>query len=169
MTVTPLVIDASVAVKWLVEEADTGAAVALLARDLAAPALLRIEVANALRTAVGKGAMARVRAMALLDRLHAAPVALLPHDDALERRALEVALDLGHPVYDCVYLALAERTGRLLVTADARPLPCRTLRFPLPPRPSRHGRPPRSPAPCPPPPPGRSSSPTRAASTPPSS
>lgn len=116
----PLVIDASVAVKWLVEEEGTAAAVALLGRDLAAPTLLRIEVANVLRTAVAKGAMARGRAGALLGRLHAAPVAILPHDDALERRALEIALDLGHPVYDCVYLALAERTGRLLVTADAR-------------------------------------------------
>lgn len=120
MTATPLVVDASIAMKWLVEEADTGAAVTLLVRDLAAPALLRIEVANALRTAVSKEAMARARAMALLDRLHAAPVAILPDDDALERRALEIALDLGHPVYDCVYLALGERTGRLLVTADAR-------------------------------------------------
>lgn len=120
MTATPLIVDASVAMKWLVEEADTGAAIALLVRDLAAPALLRVEVANALRTAVGKGAIARVRAMALLDRLHAAPMAVLGTDDALERRALEIALDLGHPVYDCVYLALAERTGRLLITADAR-------------------------------------------------
>ena len=120
MTAAPLVVDASVAMKWLVEEEDTAAAVALLGRDLAAPALLRIEVANALRTAIAKGAMGRERAMALLDRLHAAPVAILPHDDASERRALEIALDLGHPVCDCIHLALAERTGRLLVTADAR-------------------------------------------------
>jgi predicted nucleic acid-binding protein len=35
-------------------------------------------------------------------------------------RALQIALDLKHPVYDFVYLALAERSKIPLVTADRR-------------------------------------------------
>lgn len=35
-------------------------------------------------------------------------------------RALEVALATGQTPYDCVYLALAEREGQLLITADDR-------------------------------------------------
>ena len=115
-----LVVDASVALKWVVEEEGSEAALALKGRDLAAPSLMRVEVANALRTLVARRAIAPATALDLFGLLQEAPVALIEPDDALERRALEIALDLGHPVYDCVYLALAERMGRVLVTADGR-------------------------------------------------
>ena len=36
----------------------------------------------------------------------------------LADRALAIALDLRHPVYDCFYLALAEARGSRSVTAD---------------------------------------------------
>lgn len=116
----PLVVDASVALKWLVEEPGSDAALALRGRDLAAPPLLRIEVANVLRTLTQRGAATVAEARDLFGLLQAAPVTLIEADDALEARALEIALGLGHPVYDCVYLALAERLGRPLVTADRR-------------------------------------------------
>ena len=115
-----LIIDASVALKWLVEESDSEAALALQGRDLAAPALLRIEAANVLRTLVARQEATRGQAIELLTFLQEAPVTIVDPDDALETRALELALDLGHPIYDCVYLALAERMGRTLVTADKR-------------------------------------------------
>jgi predicted nucleic acid-binding protein len=35
-------------------------------------------------------------------------------------RALAIAIELRHPVYDCFYLALAERNTSPLVTADER-------------------------------------------------
>jgi predicted nucleic acid-binding protein len=35
-------------------------------------------------------------------------------------RAIELAFDLQHPIYDCVYLALAEREKAALITADRR-------------------------------------------------
>jgi len=38
----------------------------------------------------------------------------------LVRRALVLAHRLKHPVYDCVYLALAQSEGAALVTADER-------------------------------------------------
>ena len=115
-----LVVDASVALKWVVEEEGSEAALALKGRDLAAPSLLRVEAANALRTLAARRAIAPATAQGLLGLLQEAPVTVVEPDDALERRALGIALDLGHPVYDCVYLALAERTGRVLVTADGR-------------------------------------------------
>ena len=38
----------------------------------------------------------------------------------LRNRALEIAIELRHPAYDCFYLALAERDTSPLVTADDR-------------------------------------------------
>jgi predicted nucleic acid-binding protein len=38
----------------------------------------------------------------------------------LRDRALAIAIELRHPVYDCFYLALAERSTAPLVTADER-------------------------------------------------
>lgn len=116
----PLVVNASVTLKWLVEEPGSEAALALRGRDLAAPVLLRIEVANALRTLMVRGATDRAQAVGLLRVLQSAPLILAETDDALEARALELALDLGRPVYDCIHLATAERMGRILVTADER-------------------------------------------------
>ena len=115
-----LVVDASVALKWVVEEEGSEAALGLRGRDLAAPPLIRVEAANALRTLAARRTIAPAVALDLLGLLQEAPVALIEPDDPLERRALELALELGHPVYDCVYLALAERMGRQLVTADGR-------------------------------------------------
>ena len=38
----------------------------------------------------------------------------------LARRAVELAMQLDHSAYDCMYLALAEATRRPFVTADSR-------------------------------------------------
>jgi len=40
--------------------------------------------------------------------------------DDLSARAVEMAVKFGHPIYDCFYLALAERERCLLATADDR-------------------------------------------------
>ena len=114
------VVDASVAAKWLVEEDGSEAALALQSEDMIAPALLRIEIANLLRTLVGKKVVSGGAVLELFRFFQSAPVTIVDSDEDLEKRALEIALDLGHPVYDCIYLALAERTGRVLVTADHR-------------------------------------------------
>ena len=42
----------------------------------------------------------------------------LPPAAELHKAAFEMAHELGHPVYDCLYLALAEREQALVVTAD---------------------------------------------------
>ena len=48
----------------------------------------------------------------------------------LADRALAIALELRHPVYDCFYLALAQARGSRLVRADDRLLRvCARTRF----------------------------------------
>ena len=44
----------------------------------------------------------------------------LADDEVLVRAALNLALGLKHKVPDCLYLALAEREGALLVSADRK-------------------------------------------------
>jgi predicted nucleic acid-binding protein len=45
---------------------------------------------------------------------------VLHSSDSLIERAIVMAIDLHHPVYDCLYLACAERAGARLATADRR-------------------------------------------------
>ena len=85
--VTSAVVDASVAVKWVVDEP---------ASDAAAAAL------TALVDAVRQGTIR------------------LADDEQLVGIALLLAVDLAHRIPDCLYLALAERDGCALSTADAR-------------------------------------------------
>lgn len=120
MTGSALVVDSSVALKWVIEEDGSDQALALQGRDLIAPALLRIETANVLRTLAARGALGADQAIQLFELLQNAPVTIIDHDDELEARALAIALELAHPVYDCVYLAIAEKTRRHLITADKR-------------------------------------------------
>lgn len=68
-----LVVDASVAVKWLVDEPGSDAVHALKGRDLAAPALLRIEVANVMRTLVVPGARFGPLDKGTIGAIHDAP------------------------------------------------------------------------------------------------
>lgn len=114
------VIDASVAIKWIIDEEGSAEADRLQGAEMAAPALLRIEAANVLRTLAARQQIDTAEAANLFALFQTAPVAIVDGDNRLERRALDLALGLGHPVYDCLYLALAERMQRRLVTADRR-------------------------------------------------
>lgn len=114
------VFDASVAVKWLVTD-DALAPAALAARaefEAAAPALIQIEVANALWKYVRLGAVPIEEAVEGAAVLR--DIMSLTEDHELLAAAQRLAADLGHPVYDCLYLALAQRLASPLVTADRR-------------------------------------------------
>lgn len=116
-----LVVDASVAVKWLVAEEDSDVARALAAGDdeLHAPRLMASEIANALWRKARLGEIERADAGAMLASVSDMPV----HwgaDETVSADAARLALALDRPVYDCVYLALAHRIGAAVVTADSR-------------------------------------------------
>jgi predicted nucleic acid-binding protein len=87
--------------------------------DRQAPDLLVVEVANIAWKKTLRGEIGATQAQFIcasvahcFDTLHSS--------DSLIERAAVMALDLRHPVYDCLYLACAERCGARLVTADRR-------------------------------------------------
>jgi predicted nucleic acid-binding protein len=116
-----LVVDASVALKWFLQEEGSDSAAALLDRDdlLIAPDLIVAEVCNAGWKAVRAGMalpqqleVAATRLPVVLDEV--VPLAGLAAD------AVVAATSLDHPVYDCFYLVLAGQRDARLVTADLR-------------------------------------------------
>ena len=116
-----VVVDASVAVKWLVAEDGSDAADRLLTDgdDLYAPRLMASEVANALWRKVRLGEIERGQAGVLTAAVSEMPVRWSA-DETVCADAVRLALALDRPVYDCMYLALAHRLGARMVTADAR-------------------------------------------------
>ena len=116
-----LVVDTSVAVKWLVEEEYSGAADRLLegTHELFAPRLMAAEVGNALWRKVRMREMGLSRAGVLASSISEMAVSWAG-DEGVCADAVRLSLALERPVYDCVYLALAYRIGATLVTADAR-------------------------------------------------
>ena len=116
-----LVVDASVAVKWMLPEALASAAVRLQSpsHQLHAPSFLDIELANVFWRKVRQGLLSRAQAEVFVSQLSSLP--LTRHADTpLVIAAFDLADRLGHAVYDCVYLALAVRLGGQMVTADDR-------------------------------------------------
>lgn len=96
-----IVIDASVALKWFVEEEGTRQAAALLAGQyrLIAPALIVAEVANAGWKAVRAGTMLPAQHDHAASRLPLAFDALVPLAP-LAQPAVSISRLLNHPVYD---------------------------------------------------------------------
>jgi predicted nucleic acid-binding protein len=118
--VNTLVIDASIAVKWVVEENGTPQALRLRQRmKLIAPELLIAECANILWKKVQCGELSKDEALLAARLLQAAEIELLPTRILLEP-ATRIAIELDHPAYDCVYLALAVERDCRFVTADQR-------------------------------------------------
>ncbi|MEK6258201.1 MAG: type II toxin-antitoxin system VapC family toxin [Planctomycetota bacterium] len=119
------VLDASVAVKWTLQESDSDDARKLLDDidagliDVAAPNTFPVEVAHALTKAERRGVIPRGEAQLGLTEVMTASVTL--HDTLpLLTRAVELASEKRIGVYDCLYVALAEELDCERVTADVR-------------------------------------------------
>jgi predicted nucleic acid-binding protein len=113
------IVDASVAVKWVVNESGSVRARLLSEARLEAPDLMFVECANILWKKVQVKDLTREEASIRMELLVRAPVAVAESRLLLDR-ALSLSCDLRHPVYDCVYIALAMRRNLPLVTADDR-------------------------------------------------
>jgi len=120
-----IVVDASVAVKWFVPEPGSEAAERVLAgsEKLLAPALIRVEVAAAITRKLRLGELdsgSVERACRLWFVALARGVVTLSPDEADLESAITIAIEMNHPLQDCLYLALARRAGAALLTADEK-------------------------------------------------
>lgn len=121
------VVDASVVVDLVAPDVRVDAAALVLMKrfaeagaDVTAPELLWLETANALLTGIRRGRWDGAAADAAAAELEKIPVrsADIPAD---RTRAFELARRYDNwPVYDMVYVALAERLGTEFYTADER-------------------------------------------------
>ena len=119
---TGYVVDASVAVKWLIAEPLSEESARLLEADvtLLAPDLLFAEATSALAAKHRHGELDAEEFADAVDLLRTAPVSTPLSMRRLVPSSARLARDLGHPVYDCVYLALAIHENQPVVTADTR-------------------------------------------------
>ena len=81
--------------------------------------MLISECANILWKKVQRKELHKNEALLAARLLQGAEIELVPTRSLLEATA-QLAIDLAHPAYDCVYLALAMERGCRLVTADDR-------------------------------------------------
>lgn len=114
---TEIVIDASVAIKWVVEEEGTSEALALRGTKAIAPDLLVAECANILWKKVIRLELEPREAEIAAGMLAQADIELVGMRSLMEA-ATQYAIRLGHPAYDCIYLALATARRCTFVTAD---------------------------------------------------
>ena len=122
---TAFVLDASIALAWCFADEATPATDALLDRladeEAVAPALWRLEVADALAMSERRGRLSPAgltRSVTLLQRL-AVAVDLAGSDRAF-REVLDLARRERLTVYDAAYVELALRLGLPLASKDAQ-------------------------------------------------
>ena len=114
-----LVVDASVALKFVIREVGTADALALIreGRTLVAPDWMLVECASGLAKKVLFSSMPTAAAEAVLHSLPAIFSKLFPTTPLLAS-SLNLSVQLSHPIYDCLYLALALRERAEVITAD---------------------------------------------------
>ncbi len=121
-----IVVDASVMLRAFLRDEEDTAQVDRLLDDhaegrlvVAAPTLMRYEVANALRTAAVRQRISAHDARDALRVLLQAPVDYYDSDALLEE-AFDLSLRYGRSAYDSVYLALAQHLRVPLFTGDRK-------------------------------------------------
>jgi predicted nucleic acid-binding protein len=121
-----IVVDASLAVKWFLPEqgADAAAQILLSNALITGPDMLAVEVfatlvrgANMVKSNRPDVESAIRRFQMMISMGEVQLVRSAPHNI---EHAASLALNLGHPLKDCIYLALAMELECELVTCDAR-------------------------------------------------
>ncbi len=121
-----LVLDASVVIKWYIEEDLLEPALCLKERakagsvSVAVPRFFFVEAANVLwkKVALGKGSdLKRSDAKGIFSRILDLPFQVI-EDDEILLKALDLSLDHSMSIYDGMYLASALRFKASFVTAD---------------------------------------------------
>ena len=120
---TPLVIDASVVIKWFVREVHGEAALRLLdsGEKFVAPDHLFAETTNAIWRRVRLGEHSSEYGQEIISKINETTLAI----DTVSCRDLAVdaytiAITYGRSVYDAMYVALAIQRKTRLITADDR-------------------------------------------------
>ncbi len=114
-----LVVDASVAIKWVVAETDSYLAAPLLRHEVEAPDFILLETADILWKLCRRSHLTSDAAISAQASLLRTGLSLWP-GEPLMPETLRIGLALDHAVYDCLYLALASDLGCPLITADRR-------------------------------------------------
>jgi predicted nucleic acid-binding protein len=119
------VLDSNISLKWVLTEVDSDKA-RLVRREfqngihaLLAPDVFAIEVAHGLAKAERRGVVPCGDAARPLTNALSTPPRFYPYLPLL-KRALDIASPARIGVYDCLHVALAEREGCELLTADDR-------------------------------------------------
>ena len=117
----PVVVDASMAVKWFAPEVDSVMADQLIEdeRILVAPDIMPVEAASAWWKKVRRGEMNKADLEQALANLLAMGVEWIPMPLLVERAAT-MAVETGQTVYDCTYLVVCAERGAAIATADER-------------------------------------------------
>ena len=119
------VLDASVAVKWVLPEPDSQKALSLRSdlqtqvHEFIAPDTFPVEVAHALTRVERRGTLQQQEAVLKLADVLGTALQFVPYF-LLLTRAVELSSRHRIGVYDCLYLALADQEQCALVTADQR-------------------------------------------------
>lgn len=114
-----MVIDASIGLKWLVPEDDSARAIDLLREEnLLVPTLFHAEVDNALWKKFRRREIALEPVLPFFAALP--DLVQTVSEISVAPRAVAIATELDHAIYDCIYLALAEQLEDQLVTCDLR-------------------------------------------------
>lgn len=116
-----LLLDASALVALVVEEESTPAVARLISPETSVVLLYLslTETANALWAKVRRGVMAQQDAVAALARARLV-ADWIADDQEFLGEALDLAGQIGHPVYDCLYAAAARSLDASLLTCDRR-------------------------------------------------
>jgi predicted nucleic acid-binding protein len=119
------VLDASAALCWVLPRPNTGKALQLRAdfqkavHELIAPSVFSGEVASALTKAERQKLIPVGDARPLLGQVMRTPPVMYPYEPLLDR-AVDISSQTRSGLYDCLYVALAEREACELITDDQK-------------------------------------------------